>query len=189
METTEKIIESYVRYVRRWATIPDVRCEGQYEIDLLAIDPITHEKYHIESSISASKGFSRLTAKAFDPGEPNVHPATARRTVAYFRDKKFVGEGIASRLREYGFKEYKKIVVTWGWTEDAKREADTAGIDLWDFRDVVGQIAAAVRDQTGYFGDDTLRTIGLYVKAGQEVDRRGGAASTTAAGSTSTARR
>ena len=57
METTEKIIESYVRYVRRWATIPNVRCEGQYEIDLLAINPDTYEKYHIESSISASKGF------------------------------------------------------------------------------------------------------------------------------------
>jgi hypothetical protein len=41
METTEKIIESYVRYVRRWATIPNVKCDGQYEIDLLAIDPRT----------------------------------------------------------------------------------------------------------------------------------------------------
>jgi hypothetical protein len=56
METTEKIIESYVRYVRRWATIPNVTCEGQHEIDLLAVDPVTHDKYHIESSVSVSKG-------------------------------------------------------------------------------------------------------------------------------------
>ena len=36
METTEKIVEAYVRYVKRWATIPNIRCDGQYEIDLLA---------------------------------------------------------------------------------------------------------------------------------------------------------
>lgn len=38
-ETTERIVESYVRYVKGWATIPNIKCEGQYEIDLLAIDP------------------------------------------------------------------------------------------------------------------------------------------------------
>lgn len=51
METTEKIIEAYVRYVLRWATIPNIRCDGQYEIDLLAIDPITLGRYHIESRV------------------------------------------------------------------------------------------------------------------------------------------
>jgi hypothetical protein len=61
--------------------------------------------------------------------------------------------------------------VTWGWTEDGKREADAAGIQLWDFREVVGRIAEAVKDQTGYFGDDTLRTIELYVEAGQDRGR------------------
>jgi len=49
METTEKIIECYVRYVLRWATIPNIKCDGQYEIDLIAIDPLNCEKYHIES--------------------------------------------------------------------------------------------------------------------------------------------
>ena len=168
METTEKIIESYVRYVRRWATIPNVTCEGQHEIDLLAIDPFTHDKYHIESSISASRGFSLLTGK-----HPGDHQATARRTVAYFRERKFDLPAITSRLADYGFKDkgYTRVIVTWGWTEDAKRQADDAKIDLWDFRKVVRDIAAAVRDQTGYFGDDTLRTIELYVEAGQDRGR------------------
>src|SRR4051794_34516446 len=116
METTEKIIECYVRYVRRWATIPNVKCPGQYELDLLAIDPVTHEKYHIESSVSAAKGFSRLTAKPFDSGDLKikVRIPSARRTVGYFRDRKFAGTGITSRLLEYGFKggDYKKVIVT-----------------------------------------------------------------------------
>jgi hypothetical protein len=95
----------------------------------------------------------------------------ARRTLGYFRDRKFAGEEITSRLRDYGFREgqYKKIIVTWGWTEDAKREANLAGIELWDFREKVREIAAKVEDQTSYFGDDTLRTIGLYVKATHDI--------------------
>ena len=100
---------------------------------LIAIDPVNLERYHIESSVSASKGFSRLTAKIFDPNDLKVRvkiPA-ARRTLGYFRDKKFAASGIVSRLREYGFTNgnYKKVIVTWGWTEDAKREADAAGIE------------------------------------------------------------
>jgi hypothetical protein len=70
-------------------------------------------------------------------------------------------------LREHGFTSgnYKKIIVTWGWTDDAKREADAAAIELWDFREVVSHIAAAIQDETRYFADDTLRTLGLYTKA------------------------
>ncbi len=33
METTEKIVEAYVRYVKGWATIPNIKCPGQNEID------------------------------------------------------------------------------------------------------------------------------------------------------------
>jgi hypothetical protein len=164
METTEKIIESYVRYVRRWATIPNVKCDGQYEIDLLALDPRTHEKYHIESGVSASTRFSRLTAKTFDRGA-KVSLAVVRRTLRYFVENKFGPREITSRLNEYGFTDYTKIIVTWGWMDDAKREADSIGIELWHFRDVLKGIADEVRDKTSYFGDDTLRTIGLFIKA------------------------
>jgi len=40
METTEKIVESYCRYVKGWFTIPNIKCAGHYEIDLLAIEPL-----------------------------------------------------------------------------------------------------------------------------------------------------
>jgi hypothetical protein len=89
-----------VRYVCRWATIPNIKCDGQYEIDLLAIDPVTLQRYHIESSVSASKGFSRLTAKTFDPEDLKVRvkiPA-ARRTLGYFRDRKFAAAGVTARF-------------------------------------------------------------------------------------------
>jgi hypothetical protein len=28
METTKKIVEAYVRYMKRWATIPNIRCDA-----------------------------------------------------------------------------------------------------------------------------------------------------------------
>jgi hypothetical protein len=86
METTEKIVEAYVRYVHRWATILNIRCAGQNEIDLLAINPLNLKRYHIEISVSASKGFSRLTAKPFIPGDLKIRVkiAGARRTIGIF---------------------------------------------------------------------------------------------------------
>jgi len=65
METTEKVVEAYVRYVRGWATIPNIKCEGQLEIDLLAVDPVSLERYHIESGVSISGAYSKLTSKPF----------------------------------------------------------------------------------------------------------------------------
>jgi len=169
METTEKIVEAYVRYVREWATIPNVRCEGQYEIDLLAIDPVKLDRYHIETSVSGSAAFSKLTAKPFDPDflKDRVKAATMRRTLGYFIQRKFNTPEIAARLLRLGFSPdaHKKVVVTWGWTAEAKSEADAAKVELWDFRNIVRQIADAVRFKTAYFTDDTLRTIQLSVRA------------------------
>ena len=44
METTERIVEAYVRYVKGWAMIPNIKCDGQKEIDLFAIDPKTDDR-------------------------------------------------------------------------------------------------------------------------------------------------
>ena len=91
METTEKIVEAYVRYVKGWATIPNVRCDGQHEIDLIAIDPLGLERYHIETSVSVSQSFSRLTTRAFDPElvKQRVSMAGQRRTLGFFIERKF----------------------------------------------------------------------------------------------------
>ena len=34
METTEKIVEAYVRYIKGWFTITEIKCKGQLVIDL-----------------------------------------------------------------------------------------------------------------------------------------------------------
>jgi hypothetical protein len=151
METTEKIVVAYVRYVKHWATIPNIRCDGQREIDLLAIDPVSLARYHIETSVSGSKVYSKLTDKKFDPAllKVRVQVAKMRRTLGYFIEHKFGPGPVADKLKEYGFKpgSYTKVVVTWDATAEAKAAADAASIELWDFRKIMRDIARSLRDR------------------------------------------
>lgn len=176
METTEKIVESYVRFVKGWATIPNIRCKGQNEIDLFAIDPNSNEKYHIEVSVSGSAGFSKLTDKPFDPDQykDRVQKAKQRRTVGFFVDRKFCPETVKSKLAEYGCPDgdARKVIVTWDWTPESKIAADAANIELWSFQDIMHEIADEIRHQRSYFSDDTLRTINLFVRALKARDNK-----------------
>jgi hypothetical protein len=175
METTEKIVEAYCRYVKCWATIPNIRCPGQYEIDLIAINPLTVERYHIESGVSISGGFSRLTAKPFHEEDFKipVKKAPLRRTLGYFVKRKFSPKQVIETLEKYGFNtsNYHKVIVTWGWEEEAKSLADSQGIILWDFRDLLKKIAEAYDRTKAYFTDDTLRTLQLFAKALKEKSK------------------
>lgn len=176
-ETTEKIVESYVRYVKGWATIPNIKCKGQLEIDLLAINPLSGERYHIESGVSVSGGFHKLTGAVFDNDllKQRTKQASQRRTVGYFRDKKFTSPGVLEKLKQYGFKngEYTRIIVTWDWNEEAKKQADEADIELWDFREIMHEIAENA-SCSEYFTDDTLRTLQLLVKSVKELESEKG---------------
>lgn len=172
METTEKIVQSYCQYVRGWFTISNVKCPGQYEVDLLAVDPSSDDdlkRYHIECGVSISHSYSKLTAKDFsqDRLKRRVEQAGQRRTIGYFVQRKFGPREVRSELRKYGFRRgnYSKVIVTWGWTDDAKKHADRRRIILWDFRDILREIADACRDKRTYFTDDTLRTVQLFVKS------------------------
>ena len=174
METTEKIVEAYVRYIRHWATIPNIRCAGQREIDLLAIDPKTSKRFHIETSVSNSPGFARLTGTPFQPelmGVPGQAP-TMRRTLGYFIERKFEPPEVIAKLAEYGFESgsYTKVIVTWGWTPEAQNTADVAGIELWHFQKIMHEIAEMIRSTNSYFMDDTLRTIGLFARTQDDVE-------------------
>ncbi len=175
METTEKIVEAYVRYVKGWATIPNLRCDGQFEIDLIAIDPVNLERYHIETTVSGSQSYSKLTANEFSPEKHKQHVQKAgqRRTVGFFAERKFGQPQVAAKLSEYGFTDNNshKVVVTWDWTPEAEVAATEAGIELWSFQSIMAEIANSIRHQRAYFTDDTLRTINLFVRAMKGLQR------------------
>jgi hypothetical protein len=168
METTEKIVEAYVRYVKGWLTMPNIKCEGQAEIDLLAVDVSGANRlgrYHIESGVSISGGFSHLTNKPFSAQQLKVRgqAATQRRTLGHFVEHKFAAAGVVKRLETFGFLpgNYSKVVVSWGWEQDVPAAATQAGIELWDFRTILKEIADTSRTKRTYFTDDTMRTLQL----------------------------
>lgn len=169
METTEKIVEAYVRYVKRWATIPNIKCPGQYEIDLLAIDPLNLHRYHIESGVSISGSYSKLTTRPYSEQDlkTRVKAAGQRRTLGYFIERKFNADPVLSTLRKYGFdlENYSKVIVSWGWEAAVKDKAGNHGIQLWDFRNILKEIAASSERKRIYFTDDTLRTLQLFARA------------------------
>ncbi len=70
-------------------------------------------------------------------------------------------------LADHGFRRgnYQKVIVTWGWTPKAQRQAKAEKIELWDFRDIIKNIVETLRGQTSHFTDDTLRTLQLYLLA------------------------
>jgi len=172
METTEKIVEAYARYVKGWFTMPNIKCGGQKEIDLLAIDtsnPKKISRYHIESGVSISGAYSLLTNKPFstDALKVRVKNAGQRRTLGYFIEHKFNNQYVLKKLKEYGFEKnnYKKVVVTWGWQKDVPQAAKKAGVDLWDFKEILKDIADLSVSNKNYFIDDTMRTLQLMAMA------------------------
>ena len=105
METTERIVEAYVRYVKGWFTIPNIKCKGQMEIDLLAVDisnPKNISRYHIESGVSISGAYSKLTNKPFsqDDLKERVKQAGQRRTLKEHTIEKRV-EGLNKLFVEF----------------------------------------------------------------------------------------
>jgi hypothetical protein len=175
METTERIVEAYVRYVKGWATVPNLRCDGQKEIDLFAINPITDERWHIETSVSISPGFSALTNDPFEPGEhkERLKAATARRKLGFFLAEKFSPTAVEERLACLGCARGKlrRAIVTWEWKDGVQEAAAAHGIEVWALPAIMGEIAQKARDGRAYFTDDILRTIDLYAR-GLEAERK-----------------
>lgn len=175
METTERIVEAYVRYVKGWATIPNLRCHAQKEIDLFAIDPVTDERWHIETSVSISSGFSALTNEPFTPGEhkERVKAATARRKLGFFVAEKFQPKAVEERLACFGCApgKLRRAIVTWEWKDGVPEAAATAGIEIWALPEMMEQIAEKTRRGRAYLADDILRTVDLFAR-GLDAQRK-----------------
>ena len=96
-----------------------------------------------------------------------VKQAGQRRTMGYSIHRKFELPQVKAELQKYGFEKgnYSKVIVTWGWTPEAKKVADQAKIEVWDFRDLLQEIASASKEHRTYFTDDMARTIQLFAKS------------------------
>ena len=131
--------------------------EGGKEIDLLAVNPISGKKYHIEVRVAIGKGF-RLRLIDTQTKNGRKH----RRGMDTLNAIKFSHSTVVKAVREiFGTGEYRKVLVVWAVEdesviEQARRMYD---IQIWKMSDVLGELTREVK--TKAYRDDVLRTLQL----------------------------
>jgi hypothetical protein len=138
----------------------NVMLEGGKEIDLLAVDPISGEKYHIEVRVATGRGFRlRLIDTQTKSGRKH------RRGLDTLNDIKFSHPTVVNAVREiFGSGEYRKVLVVWD-VEDAdlvEQARSIYSIDVWKMADLMNQLVREVK--TKPYRNDVLRTIQLISK-------------------------
>ncbi|MDH5595656.1 MAG: hypothetical protein OEY40_02945 [Candidatus Bathyarchaeota archaeon] len=123
MEPEVHLIEKYFQLHEKCFTMTNVRCKGGKEIDLLAINPKSGEKYHVESSV---KPAFKLKVKTTYTKQGKSH----RDGIDFFVDKKFNHPLVLGKIHEiFGDTNYRKWLVVWSVQDDSVfQEAETFGM-------------------------------------------------------------
>jgi len=135
----------------------NIMLEGGKEIDLLAVDPISGEKSHIEVRVATGRGF-RLRLVDTQTKKGRKH----RRGLDTLNEIKFSHPTVVNAVREIlGSGEYRKVLVVWevenkSVIERAKSRYD---IEIWRMSDVLSELIREVK--TKAYRDDVLRTVQL----------------------------
>ena len=161
METTEKIVEAYCRYIKGWFTLPNLRVENT-EVDLIAQDK-DGNYYHIEVHVSVSGAFLKLTAQLYTANEEQTRAkaAGARNKIGFYVEKKFAGFRMVELFKQIGidYAKVQKIIVAWDAQPEAVQEAEQHSIGVWLMPDLIREMLASVKRSKAYYSDDTMRTI------------------------------
>ena len=90
MEASEKVVESYFRYVKNYFTIPNLRCRGQKEIDLIGMRESDGKVFriHVEVSVTTSGAFKKINSKPYSEAKKKTRGGSAseRVKIGYFGD-------------------------------------------------------------------------------------------------------
>jgi hypothetical protein len=157
VEPEVHIVERYLQLVKHWFTMTNVMLEGGKEIDLLALDPFSGNKYHIEVRVAIGRGFRiRLVDTQTKSGIRH------KRGLDTLNEIKFSPPAVVSGCHEiFGCSEYKKILVVWDVQEpNVLEQAEKLyGIELWRISDIITELIHEVG--TKAYRDDILRTVQL----------------------------
>lgn len=177
MNAAEKIVEAYFREVKGLFTQTSIQGVQQSELDIVAVDPRQAPPlfYHIESSVSISSGFSRITCDPFDlqKCKERANMASQRCTAGFFIARKFFSEGVLKTLEKMGCKEdkVKRILVSWGFNGDAEKELKAKGIECLSLKTIFQELANHLARETKNLDSDILRTIQLFVRSEPDMPK------------------
>jgi len=160
MEPEVHIVDRYMQLVKDCFTMTNIMLEGGKEIDILAFNPLTKERFHIEVRIATGRGF-RLRMKDTQTKKGYKH----RRGLDTLNEVKFAHPVVTAKVKEiFGTSEYRKVLVVWDVesTEVIKQAKAVYGIEVWLISDILKEIKTQVKTQP--FRDDVLRTLQLVSK-------------------------
>jgi len=155
LEPEVHLIEKCFQEVMHCLTSTNVRCKGSKEIDLLAMDPRTLRKYHVESRVATKFILNRKATH-------RKNGSSLKNGVDYFMDEKFNHPHVKERVKEiFGEADYEKVLVVWdvsnlsivNW---AKQEFD---LDIWFIDKLLEKLVENVK--TLGSRDDILRVVEL----------------------------
>lgn len=158
LEPEVHIVDRYMQLVRKCFTMTNIMLEGGKEIDLLAFNPITKERYHIEVRVATGRGF-RLRLVDTQTKNGCKH----RRGLDTLNEIKFAHPTVVNAVKEiFEGGEYRKVLVVWdvedeSVIEHAKRSP--YNIEIWKISDIMSELTREVK--TKAYRDDVLRTIQL----------------------------
>jgi len=150
-----------MQLLKKCFTITNVMLGGGKEVDLLAYNPRTNEKYHIEVRVTIGRGF-RLRLVDTQTKDGRKH----RRGLDTLNEIKFVHPTVTNKITEiFGSSDYKKVLVVWDVQNNAviKQAKDVYGIEIWLVSDILSEIIKEVK--TRPYRDDVLRTIQLISRS------------------------
>jgi hypothetical protein len=157
LEPEVHIVERYMQLVKKCFTMTNVMLEGGKEIDLLAVNPISAEKYHIEVRVAIGKGF-RLRLIDTQTKNGRKH----RRGMDTLNEIKFSHPTVVKAVTEiFDSKEYRKVLVVWDVEEESVIEQAKSlyDIEVWKMSDILSDLTREVK--TKAYRDDVLRTLQL----------------------------
>jgi hypothetical protein len=157
LEPEVHIVERYMQLVKKCFTMTNIMLEGGKEIDLLAFNPLSGEKFHIEVRIATGRGF-RLRLIDTQTKKGRKH----RRGLDTLNEIKFSHPTVVDAvIGIFGTGEYRKVLVVWN-VEDSRvieQAKSLYQIDIWKISNIISQLTQEVK--TKPYRNDVLRTIQL----------------------------
>ena len=144
----------------------NIRCKRRKEIDLLALNPRTGEKFHVEARVSTARGFALREKDTYtSKGRPY------RRGLDYFAREKFNHPIIVEKIRQiFGDSNYRRVLVVWN-TEDNFTKLPTIAKEKFniEIRGIRGLLHDFIKEKVTIGSrDDILRTMELVASMRRE---------------------
>ena len=145
----------------------NIRCKGGKEIDLLALNPRTGMKYHVEARVGTSPSF-KIREKDTYTSKGRAHKIG----LDYFDKEKFKHSAVTDKIQEIlGSLDYQKVLIVWDvQRKNCYEAAKSYGILIWRIHDLISILLQKSRETKGS-RDDVLRLLDLMRVFEEERDR------------------